>query len=224
MSVLYIVATPIGNLKDINQRALEVLRGVDFIICEDTRHTLKLLNHYKISKPLVSYFQHSKITKAEYIIAQLAEGKSAALVTGAGTPGISDPGGKLISLVVERLPETKIIPIPGPNAAITALSASGFPADRFVFMGFPPHKKGREKFFKEAAQAKYTVVLYESTHRILKAMEQLKNILPAESQIVVCRELTKQFESIYRGNIEQIMKILESDKNNLKGEFVLVIH
>lgn len=222
MSVLYIVATPIGNLKDITQRALEVLRGIDFIICEDTRHTLKLLNHYKISKPLVSYFQHSKITKAEYIVAQLAEGKSAALVTGAGTPGISDPGGKLISLVVERLPETKIIPIPGPNAAITALSASGFPADRFVFMGFPPHKKGREKFFKEAAQAKYTVVFYESTHRILKAMEQLKNILSAESQIVVCRELTKQFESIYRGNAEEIIKALENDKNNLKGEFVVV--
>jgi 16S rRNA (cytidine1402-2'-O)-methyltransferase len=116
-----------------------------------------------------------------------------------------------------------IIPIPGPNAAIAALSVSGFPTDKFIFMGFPPHKKGREKFFREVAEAKYTVVFYESSHRILKALEQLKNYAP-DKNLVVCRELTKMFESIYRGSAEEIIKILESDKNNLKGEFVVIVN
>lgn len=250
MPILYIVATPLGNLKDITLRALEVLKEVDLIVCEDTRQTLKLLNHYNIQKPLVSYFQHSKLAKIEYIIGELRQGKNIALVTDAGTPGISDPGGKLIEELSKLSPERgavgaeskgldakfypsigsgnkisqlQIIPIPGPNAAIAALSISGFPADKFIFMGFPPHKKGRQKFFKEVAEAKYTVVFYESTHRILKTVNQLKEIL-RERKIVVCRELTKQFESIYRGSAEDIIKILESDKNNQKGEFVLVTH
>jgi len=223
MGILYIVATPIGNLGDITLRALEVLKEVDLIVCEDTRQTIKLLNHYNISKPLVNYFQHSKLSKIEYIINELKQGKIVALVTDAGTPGISDPGGKLIKLITDHLPLITIFPIPGPNAAIAALSVSGFPADKFIFMGFPPHKKGRNKFFEEVSQAKYTVVFYESTHRILKALEQLKNVLSPERQIVVCRELTKQFESIYRGIAEEILKILESDKNNQKGEFVIVV-
>ncbi len=223
MGILYIVATPIGNLKDITFRALEILKEVDLILCEDTRQTLKLLNHYNISKPLVSYFQHSKLSKIDYIAEQLRGGKNIALVTDAGTPGISDPGGKLIELVTGHLPPVTIVPIPGPNAAITALSISGFPTDKFVFMGFPPHKKGRNKFFAEVAAAKYTVVFYESSHRILKALGQLKEFAPAK-KLVVCRELTKMFESIYRGSAEEILKILESDKNNLKGEFVVIIN
>jgi 16S rRNA (cytidine1402-2'-O)-methyltransferase len=227
MGILYIVATPLGNLKDITLRALEVLKEVDLIVCEDTRQTLKLLNHYQISKPLVSYFQHSKLGKIEYIMEQLKQGKKVALVTDAGTPGISDPGGKLIELITNYLPLITICPIPGPNAAISALSISGFAADRFIFMGFPPHKKGRNKFFNEVAQTKYTVVFYESTHRILKTLSQLKNVFQASGcefrRMVVCRELTKQFESIYRGTAEEILKILESDKNNLKGEFVIII-
>jgi 16S rRNA (cytidine1402-2'-O)-methyltransferase len=246
MGILYIVATPIGNLKDITQRALEVLREADLIVCEDTRETIKLLNHYQISKPLVSYFQHSKLAKIDYIISQLKTGKKVALVTDAGTPGISDPGGKLISLLVDKFKSLKnlqtyseaegraelddlltISPVPGPNAAIAALSVSGFPADKFIFMGFPPHKKGREKYFREVAEAKYTVVFYESTHRILKTLEQLKNVFQASGcerrELVVCRELTKQFESIYRGSAEEILKILESDKNNQKGEFVVIV-
>ncbi len=255
MGILYIVATPIGNLGDITLRALEVLKEVDLVVCEDTRQTIKLLNHYSISKPLVSYFQHSKLAKIEYIAQQLAQGKNIALVTDAGTPGISDPGNKLIEEILRPLPSdegragwgdeevlnttpsqsppqlrgrgngVKIIPIPGSNAAVAALSISGFPADKFIFMGFPPHKKGRNKFFDEVSQAKYMVVFYESTHRILKTLKQLietRNL--TERQIVVCRELTKQFESIYRGTAEEILKILESDKNNLRGEFVLVIH
>jgi len=273
MGILYIVATPIGNLKDITFRAMEILKEVDLVVCEDTRQTIKLLNHYQISKPLVSYFQHSKLSKVEYIFEQLRQGKKVALVTDAGTPGISDPGGKLIEqlllnchsrplpvipakLVPDRDQGTgiqceinssgnpeliepgfrvkpgmtmkcdlKIVPIPGPNAAVTALSVSGFPTDKFIFMGFPPHKKGRNKFFDEVANAKYTVVFYESTHRIIKTLKQLietRNL--TERKIVVCREMTKMFESIYRGSAEEIIKILESDKNNLKGEFVVVIH
>jgi 16S rRNA (cytidine1402-2'-O)-methyltransferase len=224
MGILYIVATPIGNLKDLTFRALEVLAEADLIVCEDTRQTLKLLNHYDIRKPLVSYFQHSKLAKIENIIDEIRQGKRIALVTDAGTPGISDPGGILVKEVIESLgEEVKIIPLPGPNAAISALSISGLPADKFVFMGFPPHKKGREKYFREVAEAKYTVVFYESTHRILKTLGQLKEILPAERKLAVCRELTKQFESIYRGGAEEILKILSSDKNNQKGEFVIVV-
>jgi len=225
MGILYIVATPIGNLKDITLRALEVLKEVDLVVCEDTRQTIKLLNHYNISKPLVSYFQHSKLEKIEYIAEQLAQGKNIALVTDAGTPGISDPGGILVNkLTSEQVSkDLKIVPVPGPNAAVAALSVSGFPADKFIFMGFPPHKKGRQTFFNEVAEAENTVVFYESTHRILKAIEQLKNVLDPERQIVVCRELTKQFESIYRGTAEEILKILESDKNNQKGEFVIIV-
>lgn len=224
MAILYIVATPIGNLKDISIRALDILKEVDLIVCEDTRQTLKLLNHYGISKPLVSYFQHSKLSKVEYIIEQLRQEKNLALVTDAGTPGISDPGGKLIEQLINwTVGQLKIVPIPGPNAAITALSISGFPTDKFIFLGFPPHKKGRNKFFKEIAEAKYTVVFYESPYRILKTLGQIKTVLSPERKIVVCRELTKQFESIYRGRAEEIIKILESDKNNQKGEFVVII-
>jgi len=245
MPILYIVATPLGNLKDITLRALEVLKEADLIVCEDTRQTIKLLNHYNISKPLVSYFQHSKLAKIDYIAEQLAQGKNIALVTDAGTPGISDPGGKLIDQLINwTIGQLKITPIPGPNAAIAALSVSGFPADKFVFMGFPPHKKGRNKFFDEVANAKHTVVFYESTHRILKTLKELslrgaeRRSNPVENdeiaartssarndlrQLIVCRELTKQFESIYRGSAEEILKILESDKNNQKGEFVIII-
>jgi 16S rRNA (cytidine1402-2'-O)-methyltransferase len=223
MGILYIIATPIGNLKDITLRALEVLKEADFILCEDTRQTMKLLNHYGISKPLVSYFQHSKISKIEYIIDLLKRGKNLALVTDAGTPGISDPGNLLIEHITHNIKQegVKIVPIPGASAVATALSISGFPADKFIFMGFPPHKKGREKFFKEIADAKYTIVFYESVHRIVKALEQLKNAIDKNRQIVVCRELTKQFESIYRGDIDEILEKVKGDK--IKGEFVVVL-
>ncbi len=235
MGILYIIATPIGNLGDITLRALETLKEVDMVLCEDTRQTLKLLNHYNIKKPLVSYFQHSKLSKVEYVAELLKAGKNLALVTDAGTPGISDPGNQLISLLVDQFisskadkptdwqtDKLKIVPLPGPNAAVAALSISGFPTDKFIFAGFPPHKKGREKYFKEIAVAEHTVVFYESTHRILKALEQLIVLLP-QRQIVVCRELTKMFESVYRGTAEEVLKILNSDKNNLKGEFVVIV-
>jgi len=216
---LYIVATPIGNLEDITLRALQTLKDVDFILCEDTRVSKNLLNHYNIAKPLISYHQHSDMKKVSEIIGLIEVGKNLALITDAGTPGISDPGNLLIRDLINKNNKIEIIPIPGPSAVISALSISGFPTDKYIFMGFPPHKNKRQKYFKEVAEAKYTVVFYESSHRILKCLNELKEFLKPESKIIVCREVTKKFETIYRGTIDQIlqMNIME------KGEFVVVV-
>lgn len=216
--ILYIVATPIGNLGDITLRALETLKSVDFILCEDTRHTQKILNHFEIKTPTISYHQHSDEKKLREIKEILESGKSLALVTDAGTPGISDPGNKLIGDLRFKIEDLVIVPIPGVSAVITALSISGFPTDKFLFLGFPPHK-GRAKFFKEVAEAKHTVAFYESNHRIKKCLAELNEVLCRDALLCVCRELTKQFETIYRGTIEEIlqMNIME------KGEFVIVI-
>lgn len=226
---LYIVATPIGNLGDITLRALEILKSVDFILCEDTRVTGKLLAHFEIKTPTISYHQHSEVKKVNSIISLLVEGKNLALVTDAGTPGISDPGNELIShitnhishsnLAIEQYNNITIVPIPGASAVITALSVSGFDTSKYVFLGFPPHKNKRQKFFKEVAEAEHTVVFYESNHRIKKCLDELNQVLGRDALLCVCRELTKKFESIYRGTIEDIllMKIPE------KGEFVLII-
>lgn len=221
MPNFYVVATPIGNLKDISQRALEVLREVDLVLCEDTRVTKKLLSFYDIQKPLESYHKFSKLNKIERILNLLEDGKNLALVSDAGTPGISDPGGFLIKKVFENFGnDVKIVPIPGANAAIAALSISGFSTDRFLFLGFPPHKKGRKTFFDELAAREETQVFYESKHRIQKALLELKEVVP-ERELVLCRELTKQFESIYRGVADSCLKQLESDK--ILGEFVVVV-
>ena len=219
MAKLFIVATPIGNLKDITLRALEVLKEADFIVCEDTRHTKILLDHYKIQKPLISYFQHSKLTKLSKIIEIIKSGKSIALVTDAGTPGIADPGGLLVSRLTSQLDsEIEIIPIPGANAAIAALSISGFPTDEFVFYGFLPTKKGRQTKLKEISKEKRVVVLYESPYRIKKLLNEILEFI-GDREVVVCRELTKKFEEIYRGKISEIIgKVKE------KGEFVVVIN
>lgn len=224
--ILYIIATPIGNLEDLSFRALRVLKEVDLILCEDTRTTKKLLAHYQINKPTLSYHQHSRLIKAEYILGQLRWGKNLALVSEAGTPGISDPGAKLISFLVKKLPDLKISPIPGPSALIAALSVSDLPADKFLFLGFPPAKKKRKKFFEEVANSKHPVVFYESPHRIIKTLKELSNILHSTfsiqcSSIIVCRELTKKFETIYRGTIEEIIQKLEGEK--IRGEFVVII-
>ena len=219
MTHLYIISTPIGNLKDISQRAIETLKEVDLILAEDTRITKRLLDRYEIKKPTLSFHQHSNLKKSEYILEKIKEGKDLALVSDAGTPGINDPGGKLIEFLLKELSDLKIIPIPGPSALTTALSISGFPADRFVFLGFPPIKKRRKTFFKELSQVKETIVLYESPYRILKTLDQLKEVI--QRDIVLCRELTKKFETIYRGSIEEVIIQLEQDK--IKGEFVIVI-
>ena len=169
MPTLYIVATPIGNLEDISMRALRILSEVDFILCEDTRVTKKLLSHYQIKTPTISYHQHSRKQKIDYILGLLGKGKNLAYVSDAGTPGISDPGGKLIQTVIEKFGEDiKIESVPGPSAVTAALSLSGIPTDKFVFLGFLPHKKGRQTMLKKIIKSEFPVVVYESKYRIME--------------------------------------------------------
>ena len=215
MGKIYVVATPIGNLEDITLRALRILKEVDFIACEDTRVTIKLLNHFNIKKPLISFYQHSKISKVNKLLDLLSEGKDIALVADAGTPGIADPGCKLISEAVKA--NIEVISIPGPSALIAALSVSGFPADQFLFLGFLPQKKGRQKKLQELTKEKRTIVFYESPHRIQKLLPELKDYF-GDQEILVCRELTKKFETIYRGKISEVLV-----KVKPKGEFVVII-
>lgn len=193
-------------------------------MAEDTRVTAKLLNHYDIKKPLISYFQHSKISKIEYILDLLSQGKNLALVSDAGTPGINDPGGKLIEEVLRKFGHSvKIVPVPGPNAAAAALSVSGLNADKFLFLGYPPHKKGRKKFFAEISGSKYPVVFYESVHRILRTLKELAEFENLKGRpLVVCRELTKKFETVYRGTIEEMAEKIRPEET--KGEFVVIIN
>jgi 16S rRNA (cytidine1402-2'-O)-methyltransferase len=226
MAILYIVSTPIGNLEDFSFRALRILKEVDLILCEDTRVTKKLLDHYRIKTPTLSYHQHSKLRKINYILELLKEGKNLALVSDAGTPGISDPGNKLITKVLEltQVRPVQIVPIPGPSAITCAASISGFPMDKFLFLGFPPKKRKRKKFFKEVLESKYPVIFYESPYRILRTLRELKleaKTYNLEPKIVVCRELTKKFETIYRGKIDEVIKKIEKDK--IKGEFVVIV-
>lgn len=221
MPTLYIVATPIGNLEDFSYRAKRILGEVDLIVCEDTRVTAKLLAKYDIQKPLLSYHTQSVEKRTQQIINLLSDGKNLALVTDAGTPAINDPGGKLVERVRDQLKNSVVIvPVPGPSAVIAALSVSGFPADRFSYLGFPPNKKGREKFFREVAETNETVVFLESTYRIIKALGSLKALIGGR-QIMVGRELTKVFETIYRGSAAEVTEALKRDK--IKGEFVVVV-
>lgn len=221
LGTLYVVATPIGNLTDLSVRALETLASVDAILCEDTRVTSKLLAVAKVEKTLIAFHQHSDDRRTAEIIERLRNGESLALVTDAGTPAISDPGGKLVERVVKEFgADAKVIPIPGPSAVIAALSVSGFPADRFLFLGFPPHKKGRQGYFKEVAAFDGTVAFYESTHRIMKTLDELGTLIGTRP-IVVCRELTKLHETTYRGSAAEVTKML--NETSIKGEFVVVV-
>lgn len=218
---LYVVATPIGNLKDMTERGKSVLQSVDAILCEDTRVTSKLLAAYGIQRTLVAYHQHSDMKRSGEIVSMLREGKSLALVTDAGTPGISDPGGRLVEQVVHELGDAvAIIPIPGACAAVAALSVCGFPTDEFVFLGFPPHKKGRQTFFKRLPTIESTVVFYESTHRIEKTLAEIGAAV-GDRKLVVCRELTKLHETTYRGTAAEVTEQLKS--TSIKGEFVIVL-
>jgi 16S rRNA (cytidine1402-2'-O)-methyltransferase len=249
--MLYIVGTPIGNLEDISLRALRILREVDFVLCEDTRVSRKLLTHYKIKTPTISFHEHSRPDKIEYILNLLAAGKDLALITDAGTPGISDPGGKLVQAVVERFGDSiKIEAVPGPSAVTAALSISGISTDKFVFLGFLPHKKGRAAFLERVAASEYPVVIYESKHRILKFLDELeelnKKIIKENKEIeaynsrvkrsrdrkekkkpvtsvVVCRELSKMHETVYRGQIKTIKERIHENKDEQKGEFVIIV-
>ena len=215
---LYIVSTPIGNLKDITLRALEVLKDVDFIACEDTRVTFILMNHYEIKKELVSLNANNETQKTDYILDRIDKGESCALVSDAGTPAISDPGIRLISAAVRR--DINIITIPGPSALTAALTLSGLPTNAFVFEGFIPQKKGRQKKLKELSEEKRTMVIYESVYRIEKLINELNEYMPGRL-IVICREMTKKFEEVWRGYPEDILDKL--DTKTVKGEFVVVI-
>jgi len=226
MGNLYVIGTPIGNLEDITLRGLRVLKEVDFILCEDTRVTARLLNRYEIKTPTISYHQHSRIEKTERIISLLKSGKKLALVSDAGTPGISDPGGLLIETIIRELEkQVNIIAIPGPSAVISALSVCGFCADKFIFYGFPPTKSKRNKFFKEIMESKHTAVFYESSHRILKALEEV-SLIDKERSIVVCQELTKIFEKTHRGTAQSVLEFFKLEKEGgaaLRGEFVVIV-
>lgn len=218
--MLYIVATPIGNLSDITIRALEVLRSVDFIACEDTRQTMKLLNHYQIKKPLISYYEYNKLSKAGYLIDLLKDGKDIALVSDSGTPGISDPGFHIVKLALEN--NIQVSPIPGANALITALSVAGIPADRFIFEGFLPQKTGpRKRKLQELSTQKKTIVLYESPHRFLKLLGQIKEIFK-DTELTVAREVTKKFEEIKKGSADTLIE--HFTKAKVLGEFVVIIN
>ena len=217
--MLYIVSTPIGNLKDITFRAIEVLKAVDLVACEDTRHTKILLDHYGINKPTTSFFQHNRFTKAEYLLSLLNEGKNIALVSDAGTPGILDPGYNLINLSIKN--NIPLSAIPGPSAFLNALVLSGKPAHEFYFCGFLPSKKiARKNKLIKLCKLDCTIICYESPHRILSTLEDLHLILK-DKEIVIARELTKKFEEILRASPKIIKDQLS--KVSPRGEFVIIL-
>jgi len=218
--VLYVVATPIGNLEDITYRAVRILREVDLIACEDTRQTRKLLEHYGIEKPTVSYHDYNEQERAQELVAKLQQGLSVAQVSDAGMPGISDPGYRVVKLAIEQ--GSRVAPIPGPSALIAALAASGLPTDAFEFRGFLPAKSGQRRTALESLRdVQHTVIFYETPHRILESLQELAAIPGAERQVVVARELTKLHEEFIRGTAKEIHKSLEG--RELRGEITLLI-
>lgn len=220
----YVVGTPIGNLEDITYRAVRVLGEVDLILCEDTRFTKNLLTKYNISTPTFSYPSDNLATDSKFtkILEMIEGGKTLALVSDAGTPAISDPGSVLIAKIKENFLEIEVVAIPGPSAVISALSVSGLPASDFTFLGFLPHKKGRETLFKEIAVSERTVAFYESPHRIMKTLDSLKKFTP-ERKIIIARELTKIFEQIISGTPSEVEKYFLNNSDKIKGEFVVLV-
>lgn len=218
MNILYIVSTPIGNLEDITLRALRTLKEVDYIAAEDTRHVQILLKKYEISTPTISYHSYSGASKVDRIIELLKEGKSVALVSDAGTPGISDPAYTLIQAAIQN--DIKISPIPGPSSLLASLVISGKPMHNFLYLGFLPLKKGRQTLLKNLAEEKHTIVIFESPHRLIKTLNDLKEYL-GDREIAVCRELTKIYEEVLRLKISEAL--VHFNKHKPKGEFVLVI-
>jgi len=217
---LYIVSTPIGNLEDITLRALRILKEVDLIAAEDTRHTRKLLSAYDIHTPVTSYFEHNETKKTPYLIQKILNGETVALVSDAGTPGISDPGYELISAAIEQ--EILVLPIPGPSAIMTALTVSGLPIESFIFIGFLTNKhSARIKQLKDIRDERKTIVCYVSPHHFLKVLADIRELL-GNRQIVVARELTKKFEEIVRGDIDSVNERFSSGAS-MKGEFTLII-
>jgi 16S rRNA (cytidine1402-2'-O)-methyltransferase len=223
IGTLYIVATPIGNLEDITLRAIRILKEVDYILCEDTRLTQRLLDRYDIKTKTMSYHAHSTEAKELVIINILKAGENLALVSDAGTPCISDPGVLLVSNVRKEFgDQAKVVPIPGPSALISALSASGISSAEFRFLGFLPHKKGRETIFKEIAKSKTVIVFYESTHRILKTLTSLDEYSP-NFKVMIAREITKQFEEFVQGTPKEILEYFIKNPDKQRGEFVVIV-
>lgn len=216
MGTLFIVSTPIGNLEDITLRALRILKEVDLIACEDTRRTGILLEHYQISKPLVSFHQHSRLQKIDYIILELKSSKNIALVTDAGTPGISDPGGVLIEQAIKN--NIRVEPIPGSSALTAILSVSGIPVDKFLFLGFLPKKKGRQTTLNKLKEFSYPIVIFESPQRITKTLQEIESNW-GNRQVIIGRELTKKFAEILRGKISEVI-----NKVRPQGEFTIIIN
>jgi len=233
-STLSIIGTPIGNLEDITLRALKVLASSDLVLCEDTRMTKRLFDRHSISVPTKSYHMHSTISRVDEIIRLLREGKHISLVSDAGTPGISDPGAELVSRIRKECAddiaqgELKIEAIPGPSALTSALSIAGVPCVDFTFLGFLPHKKGRETLFKEITNSERTTVFYESPHRIMKTLDSLVEHFNSPKEFIarkvtVCRELTKIFEEVVAGTANEVRKYFEEHSDKVKGEFVVIV-
>ena len=219
MSKLFIVPTPIGNLKDITIRAIDTLQAVDIIYAEDTRTSLKLLNHYEITTPMQSFHMHNEHAKINNIISSFKQGKTAAIISDAGTPGISDPGFSLVRACIES--DIEVECLPGATALIPALINSGFPCEKFSFEGFLPNKKGRTKRLKEIAIQQKTMIFYESPHRLIKTLKDFSEYFTGENQVSVSREISKKFEETVRGTLLQAINHFE--KNKPKGEFVIVL-
>lgn len=225
---LYIVATPIGNLKDITYRAVETLKEVDLIVCEDTRTSRKLLDHYEIKTSTMSFYQNIRkgggtkpVPKLDLITQELKNGKNVALITDAGTPGISDPGNQLVASAVEN--DIVVVPIPGASTISAMISVAGIDLTQFVFLGFPPHKKGRETFFKKVSAFEIPVMYFESPHRVIKNLELLKSLSP-EKKVILGRELTKMFEEIVRGSVEEVLEYFQNNQDKIKGEFAIIVY
>ena len=220
--ILYIVATPIGNLSDITIRALEILKKVDAVLAEDTRHTKKLFDHYEVDSPLVAFHEHNENEKVDYILAQIGSGKSLALVSDAGTPLISDPG---YNLVLEAKKNgISVVPIPGPSALIAALSSSGIESNNFTFFGFLPSKQSaRLRLLKTKKSLNETIIFYESPKRILAALMDMLEVFGEKRQVCLAKEITKSFETILNDNLVNLIEYLTSDSSHQKGEFVIII-
>lgn len=222
MGILYIVATPIGNLLDISLRAIEVLKSVDFIAAEDTRHSLTLLRSIQVNNQLLSFHEHNEIERAQELITLLLQGKNIALISDAGTPLMSDPGYCLVKLAKEK--GIQVSPVPGPCAAIAALSAAGLPSDRFCFEGFLPHKSSaRLSTLKAVAQETRTLIFYESSHRIVDALYDMKTVFGEHRWVVIARELTKTYETIYSNELSKVIEWIEGDAQQTLGEFVILL-
>ncbi|MCB1827043.1 MAG: 16S rRNA (cytidine(1402)-2'-O)-methyltransferase [Coxiellaceae bacterium] len=221
-AVLYVVATPIGNRDDLSLRAIEILKSVDVIAAEDTRHSKRLLEYHQIKTPLLSLHEHNESQRLASLLARLEQGQNLALISDAGTPLISDPGYRLVSAVREK--SFRVVPVPGACAAITALCASGLPTDRFVFEGFLPVKRGaRQKHLKSLLRETRTLIFYESTHRIVDTLEDMLSVFGAGRRGVIARELTKSFETIHEGAFDELLIWIKQDQNQQKGEFVVLV-